>query len=244
VKSFLKKPLLPMLILAVLIAAGAFLLLTNGGRDGGSVRTSAEKKGLTVIVDAGHGGADGGAVSITGEKESAVNIDIATRLDHILAFFGTRVVMTRTTEELDYSENATTIRAKKAEDQNRRLQLINTTENAVLLSIHQNTYPDGGPFGAQVLYAPTNGSQEFAVYMQKLLIGALNKQNRRTAAQAPANVLLMNHIKCPAVLVECGFLSNAAEEQLLMSDAYRTKIAAVVAAGYLYNRENLTIVSN
>ena len=145
--------------------------------------------------------------------------------------------MTRTTEDLDYSEGSDTIREKKVEDQRRRLALINSTEHAVLLSIHQNTYPSGGPYGAQVLYAPTAGSKEFAERVQLLLVGALNNQNRRAAAQVPDSLLLMNHIKCPALLIECGFLSNPTEEKLLMTGDYRLKIAAVIAAGYLQHRE-------
>lgn len=136
-------------------------------------RPEAERR-RTVIVDAGHGGADGGAVSPSGLLESSVNLDIARRLELILAFFGTDVVMTRTEQTLIYSEKATTIRAKKVEDQKRRLTLINSTPNAVLISIHQNNFPDGGPFGAQVLYAPTDGSKAFAECMQQLLITALN----------------------------------------------------------------------
>lgn len=125
------------------------------------------------------------------------------------------------------------------EDQKKRLQLINSTDNAVLISIHQNKFPDGSPFGAQVLFSPTNGSEEFAKYMQTLLISSLNSKNRRSASKVPNNILLMNHIKCPAILIECGFLSNSWEEKLLMTDAYRLKIAAVIAAGFLDNEQTL-----
>ncbi len=201
--------------------------------------TGAERTGLTLVIDAGHGGTDGGAVSLTGVKESEINLEIALKLEQIMAFYGVRTLMTRTSEALDYSEKADSIREKKVEDQNRRLQLINGTENAVLLSIHQNIYPEGSPFGAQVLYAETEGSKELAEYMQKVLIGALNANNRRAASRVPKSVMLLNHIKCPAILIECGFLSNAEEERLLRSDTYRLKIAAVIAAGYLANQPNL-----
>jgi N-acetylmuramoyl-L-alanine amidase len=230
---------------AIVIIVGLLLALcmpdvTRRGGDHAYVKTSAEKGRPTVIIDAGHGGADGGAVSPSGITESTVNLDVAGRLDSILAFFGTHTVMTRTSEQLDYSEKADTIREKKAEDQARRLKLINTTPNAVLLSIHQNIYPGRGPFGAQVLYAPAQGSKALAEAMQKLLIDALNKANRRTASKVPDSVLLMNHCTCPAVLIECGFLSNPDEENLLRTDAYRLKVAAVIAAGYLAYKNLLT----
>jgi N-acetylmuramoyl-L-alanine amidase len=227
---------------ALRLFVAAFLissLLTTTASAGGSFNTPGVSQRPTVIIDAGHGGADGGASSSSGLLESTVNLDIAKRLELVLAFFGTKVVMTRTEETLEYSEKATTIRAKKAEDQKRRLNLINGTPNAVLISIHQNTYPSASPFGAQVLYAPTDGSKELGESMQQLLIAALNPANRRTAAKIPDSILLMNNIKCPAVLIECGFLSNASEEQLLRTDNYRLKLAVVIGAGILYNRDNL-----
>jgi N-acetylmuramoyl-L-alanine amidase len=193
-----------------------------------------------LIIDAGHGGADGGAVSLTGIEESEINLDIALKLDQIMGFYGVRAIMTRETEELDYSEKAHTIREKKVEDQNRRLQLINGTERAVLISIHQNIFPDGSPFGAQVLYATTAGSKEFSEYMQKSLIGALNPSNRRAASRVPKSVMLFSHINCPAILIECGFLSNVEEERLLKTENYRLKIASVIAAGYLVNQNTLS----
>ncbi|SHH49776.1 N-acetylmuramoyl-L-alanine amidase [Sporobacter termitidis DSM 10068] len=243
-RRLFKKALPTLVIVIVFMAAGIYFFIRGGAHDGTAIKASAVKGDLTVIVDAGHGGADGGAVSLSGVKESAVNIDIATRLDLILGFFGTHVEMTRTSENLEYSEKSDTIRQKKAEDQSRRLKQINSAQNAVLISIHQNIYPSSGPFGAQVLYAPTNGSKEFGAAMQQLLIDALNPKNKRTADEAPDNILLMNHITCPALLIECGFLSNPEEEKLLMTDTYRTKIAAVIAAGYLANRENLVDINS
>lgn len=203
------------------------------------VGTSLESTELTLIIDAGHGGADGGAVSISGTKESEINLDIGVKLDQIMGFFGVQTIMTRNSETLEYSQKSDTIREKKAEDQQNRLQLINRIKNAVLISIHQNIFPDESPFGAQVLFAPTNGSKEFAEYMQALLINTLNPHNRRSASKVPNNILLMKHCSCTAILIECGFLSNPQEEKLLNTDAYRLKIATAIAAGYLDNQDTL-----
>lgn len=194
----------------------------------------------TLIIDAGHGGMDGGAVSPSGVKESVINLEIALKLDQIMGFYGVRTVMTRSTEALDYSDKAHTIREKKVEDQKKRINLINATENAVLISIHQNNFPDGSPFGAQVLYAATPGSEEFSENMQKSLINALNPLNKRQAARVPKSVLIFSQIRCPAILIECGFLSNREEEKLLRTDTYRLKVAAVIAAGYLSNKNALS----
>lgn len=243
-KTNIKKMCFLFIIITLITAVSIFASSFQKGTSGNVVRTSMENTGLTLIIDAGHGGEDGGAVSLSGIKESEINLQIATKLDQIMGFFGIHTIMTRSTEDLDYSDKAHTIREKKVEDQNKRLQLINGTENAVLISIHQNKFPDGSPFGAQVLFSSTNGSKEFAEFMQKLLISTLNSKNRRSASKVPSNILLMNHIKCPAILIECGFLSNTVEEKLLMTDAYRLKIAAVIAAGFLNNQDSLIDINS
>ena len=223
----------------IIIILCFFVPVVQKGMSEKAVGTFTDQADTVLIIDAGHGGADGGAVSLSGAKESEINLQVALKLDQIMGFYGVQTVLTRATETLDYTEKAHTIRAKKVEDQNRRLQLINTTENAVLISIHQNIFPDGRPFGAQVLFAATDGSKDFAEYMQKSLIDALNVRNRRAASRVPKSVMLLNHIKCPAILVECGFLSNTQEERLLRTDTYQQKIAGVIAAGYLSSQNKL-----
>jgi N-acetylmuramoyl-L-alanine amidase len=198
-----------------------------------------DKHNRIVIIDAGHGGMDGGAVSPSGLYESTINLEIARKLELILAFFGTAAVMTRTEETLIYSEGADTIHKKKVEDTKRRIELVNATPNAVLLSIHQNIYPSGGPFGSQVLYAKTDGSKLLAENIQQLLITTLNPKNRRKAAGIPSSVMLLNRVSCPAILIECGFLSNTEEERLLQSDSYQLKLAAVIASGYATSEASL-----
>ena len=237
-KRFLKKG---SFILPALMAAAVFVLFISSPLDEAEIPAvaNADSEYFTVIIDAGHGGEDGGAVSPSGVKESELNLDIAEKLDQILAFCGVRTVMTRTSEVIEYSTDSNTIREKKAEDQKRRLTMIRSFDNALLISIHQNNYPSSGPFGAQVFYAPTDNSKELAEYMQQLLVTSLNPKNRRTAVQIPSSIMLLNNVSCPAVLIECGFLSNSDEERLLKTDSYRLKLATVIAAGYLYSTESL-----
>ena len=229
-------------IVPALLAAAVFLLFIFSPLDEVSFTTATDvvPAAFTVVVDAGHGGEDGGAVSLTGMHESGLNLDIAEKLELIFAFYSVPTVMTRTSEMLEYSEKANTIREKKVEDQKRRLALINALDQPLLISIHQNNYPSAGPFGAQVFYAPTNGSKELSETMQQLLVDSINPQNRRTAVMIPSSIMLMNNVSCPAVLVECGFLSNPEEERLLRTESYRLKLAAVIAAGYIYSQESLT----
>ena len=189
-------------------------------------------EGGVLIVDAGHGGLDGGASTAGGVTESTINLEIAEKLAFLARFFGVETVMTRTAEELDYPDEAGTVRQKKVWDQKRRIALIKGTENAVLISIHQNKFPDPRPRGSQALYGKTEGSKELGEITHAMLNEKLNPENRRVAAPISEKIYLMRSIDCPAVLVECGFLSNAGEAALLCDGGYQTKLAAVLLASY------------
>lgn len=194
---------------------------------------------LNIIIDPGHGGEDGGAVSPTGTRESEVNLDISLKTRDILGLFGIIPTLTRDSENIDYPDSADTIHERKVADQKARLELINSTDNAVLISIHQNKFSGTQPFGAETLYAPTNGSMEFAESLQSSLLEHLNPDNYRTAGKISDSIYLMNNINCPGILVECGFLSNPQEDALLKTAEYRLKIAAVITSGYFTNENDL-----
>ena len=199
----------------------------------------AQAEGLRLIIDPGHGGADGGAVSVTGVEESEINLAIALRLEALAALYGLPTQMTRRTADLDYPADATTIRAKKVADTRARVELINTTPNAVVISIHQNTYDGPGASGPQVLFARTEASEAFAQIMQDTLTAGLGLERPRTPTKVPAGVFIMNHIDSPAILVECGFLSNPREEERLRTETYQLKLAGILLAGYIQSIELL-----
>ena len=190
----------------------------------------------TLILDAGHGGADGGAVSVTGTSESALNLAITLKLEALAELYGIAPVLTRQSEDIDYPEDAKTIHAKKVADTKAREALIGSFDDAVLVSIHQNKYTTSQPRGSQVFYAPAEGSQALAEGVQKALQG-VSEDNRRGVVQIGKDVYLMNHIACPGVLVECGFVSNPAEARLLEDPAYQLKLAAAVLGGVLQGLE-------
>ena len=217
-----------------------FIVLRSGGAR--NVFNPYSDNGLVLIIDAGHGGDDSGAVSPGGMYESDVNLAVAERMEYIAAFFGVQTVMTRRTPEIEYSQASTTIRERKTEDQHTRLDLLRSIPNAVFLSIHQNEFSSPEPFGGQALYAGTTGSEELGKALQELMVTHLIPGNRRNAERISETIFLMNNIDCPAVLVECAFLSNAAEEALLETDSYRTKIATVITAGFLQKRAALESV--
>ncbi len=187
----------------------------------------------TLVIDAGHGGEDGGASTEDGVRESLINIEIAQKLNAVAGLLGIETVMTRETEEISYPEEADTIAKKKVFDQKSRVSLINSVDDAVLISIHQNKYPDSRPSGAQALYGKTEGSLELGELTHQNLTTFLCPDNRRVAAPISDNIYLLKNVMCPSVLVECGFLSNAEEALLLQTKDYQIKLAIVLAASFI-----------
>lgn len=185
-----------------------------------------------LIIDAGHGGLDGGAVSVTGRCESEINLAIATKIEDLADLFGAEHIMTRTSETLDYPESADSIRDKKLWDQKQRVQLINEADHGILISVHQNTYPDPRPCGAEVYYGTADGSDRLATQTQQNLVQFLCPENRRVAAPISKKIYLLRQVSCPAILVECGFLSNAAEAAKLEHNEYQIAIAVLLMGSY------------
>lgn len=141
--------------------------------------------------------------------ESGINLAIAQDLDALLRFLGCETRMTRTEDAAIYSDGARTLREKKASDLKNRVALVNETPNAVLLSIHQNSLPASRRVhGAQAFHARTEGSEALAESVQVALNAAVNPGNEKSRKVIDKSVYLMKNISCPAVLVECGFLSQ------------------------------------
>jgi len=186
-----------------------------------------------LIIDPGHGGEDGGAVAADGTRESEINLAVALKMDALCGFLGIESTMTRESEVLDYPKSANTIRAKKIADQKARIELINSASNAVLISVHQNTYPNAKPSGGQALYGKADGSQKLAELIQNNMSLNIDYDNNRGAAKISDDIYLMKKAECPAVLIECGFMSNPAELELLKTEEYQAKLAAVFVASYI-----------
>lgn len=181
-----------------------------------------------IIIDAGHGGVDGGATSYSGVLESAYNLSIAKRLNDLMQFMGYHTKMVRT-EDISVYTAGESIAQKKSSDLKERVRMVNEEENGLLISIHQNHYSDERYKGAQVFYAKTNRSQELAKTLQSAFAATINPGSKREIKKC-SGVYLMEHIKRPGVLVECGFLSNPSEDALLKTPEYQKKISCVIAA--------------
>jgi len=228
-----------------LVAALLFMTLSGiyfyatGQRFRTVMGAGTETEYLLLIIDPGHGGMDGGATSLTGVEERELNLEIAQRLEALAALYGIPTEMTRRTADIDYPEDANTIRQKKVADTRARVELINGAANAVVISIHQNIYDGPNASGPQVLFANTAASEEFGLHMQEALTQALSLTRPRPPIQVRQGVYIMNHIDTPAILVECGFLSNPEEEAALRTEAYQIRLASALLSGYIRSLELL-----
>lgn len=221
---------LPAFFVFYFVVMAAFLGITVAGSK--AVTVMAENKPIernhTIIIDAGHGGIDGGATSCTGVLESELNLSIALRLNDLMHLLGYETVMIRTTDVSVYTEG-NTIASQKVSDLKERVRIVNSTENGLLLSIHQNTFSDGRYSGGQIFYSNDAQSKLLAQKIQENLVAALNPGSNRKAKQA-SGVYLMEHIERTGILIECGFLSNPQEEAKLRSQEYQNDLCCVIAA--------------
>lgn len=189
-----------------------------------------------IVIDPGHGGEDGGAISCSGLPESQYNLEISLRLKELLNLLGYKTKMTRT-NDISIYKKGDTLAQKKVSDLKERVKIINETENGILLSIHQNYFTDGRYNGAQVFYPKTEGSEELAKQLQDQFRSVLNPGSHRQAKRS-SGVYLMEHIQCPGILIECGFISNTMEDNNLRNPEYQKKLCSVIAtatARYLSN---------
>lgn len=181
-----------------------------------------------IVIDAGHGGMDCGAISCTGVYESQINLQISLKLQDLMHLLGIQTVMIRDTDRSVYTDGST-IAAKKVSDIKERIRIVNTTPNALLVSIHQNNFQDAKYAGAQLFYNSQPESKLLAEKLQTAFRENLNPSNKRQIKKT-SGVYLMEHINCTGVLIECGFLSNPQEESKLRDEGYQKAICCVIAA--------------
>ena len=188
-----------------------------------------------VILDAGHGGEDGGASGADGTLEKELNLSVTTILADLLRAEGITVVMTRDSDRMLYDPLSDHEGKKKMLDLRERLEIARRTDaenegaEVLFISIHMNAYPDESVHGFQVWYSPNAPeSEQLAEAIQASARRLLDPQNHRKIKKAGTNIYLMNRISVPAVLVECGFLSNPDECARLKEESYQKKIAEAI----------------
>ena len=186
----------------------------------------------TIIVDAGHGGEDGGTQSSAGVLEKDINLAISFKVGTILRLMGYTVVYTRSEDKLQYGADAIKQRQKKVSDIHYRMSIMDTYPDAVFLSIHQNYYTESKYYGAQVFYSKNNdASKAIAESIQTTIRELLQNDNARQIKPCGTDVYLLYNTKSPAVMVECGFMSNSGEALLLSDSEYQKKLSLAIVAG-------------
>lgn len=176
----------------------------------------------TVVIDPGHGGADCGAVGVNGILEKDINLKLGTLLAAEFENAGYKVMLTRSEDiMLEDTKNAHT--TKKSSDLTARTQAAE--EGNLFISIHMNKFPEEKYRGAQVYYSENDpASERLAQILQSCIKSALQPDNNREI-KSGAGLYLLDRIYCPAVIVECGFLSNRGEAEMLSDDAYLREMA-------------------
>lgn len=175
-----------------------------------------------IVIDSGHGGTDPGKIGINGTLEKDVNLKIAYKLKKLLEEQGVEVVMTRETGE--------GLADSKADDMKKRIDIINKEMPILCVSIHQNSYSDEMIKGAQVFYyTHSKKGEQVAELLQQELLKIDTDNTRQKKANDTYYVLKKSEV--PTVIIECGFLSNRKEAELLSTDEYQQKMAEAIASG-------------
>lgn len=213
-------------IIASLLLIAVFAFTFQKASLGPTVQTvSLPVSGKVIVLDAGHGKPDEGAQSSSGTTEAETNLKIALKVQSLLEQSGATVILTRSDENAIYDLDKNTLREKKISDIHNRVKIGNESSADIFVSIHLNKIPQQQYWGWQCFYKQNNEkSITLAKSLQSNLNEAIQKENKRVAMKLDT-VYIMKHVEIPISIVECGFLSNPEEEQLLLSDNYQDKLA-------------------
>ncbi len=224
-----------MIILTVILIC--FCVIMYSAFSNIAVRTSADRAAYPkpyIVIDAGHGGEDGGAEA-GGALEKDINLAIADKLADMLRLCGCYVTEIRDEDISVYDRaSADTLREKKVSDLNKRVETLNASPDNIAVSIHQNKFENSAYSGAQIFYS-VNDSKSFllAEAIRRSVVGLLQPENTRELKPAGSDIFLLDKAQIPAVIVECGFLSNDEERSKLLDEGYQSDMAYSVAMGVL-----------
>ena len=186
------------------------------------------------MANSAHGGFDGGAVAQDGTIEKDINLNIALSLEKMLKQSGFEVIMTRTEDTSTEDNSGDKIPSKKKSDLRNRLLLMEKYENAVFVSIHLNKFTTSAASGSQIFYSGNeDNSKILGELIQNSIISKLQKDNTRVNKKATSSTYILHNATIPAVLVECGFLSNSSDLKLLKNKEYQNKMAFCIYCGIL-----------
>ena len=221
------------LILALILISLCIVMISSFSNI--AVHTSAEPAVPlpTIIIDAGHGGEDGGAEA-GGILEKDINLAISNRVADLLRLSGYHVVEVRDSDISVYTEGASSLREKKKSDLQNRVAIFNSDSRNIVVSIHQNKFENPKYSGAQLFYSSNNeNSRGLAESIRTAVVMLLQKDNTRELKPAGEDIYILDQAEVPAVIVECGFLSNEAERAKLIDSDYQSEMAFAIAMGIL-----------
>lgn len=187
-----------------------------------------------VIIDAGHGGEDGGAIGNNGAYEKDINLVIAQKLNSKLKSLGIRSVLTRDSDILLYDKTSDYEGKKKKLDLLARKEFAEEYENAIFISIHQNSFPKKQYRGFQVYYSPNAPeSKLLSLLIENSVKSSLQPDHTRPSKEGDSSIYLLDKLYCPSVLIECGFISNPEECSLLCQESYQNALCDSISDGII-----------
>lgn len=226
----MKESIISIILATVLI----FTILTFDRARNASSKVLTTCDAPVIIIDAGHGGEDGGAVANDNTVEKDINLSISLKTNEILSLFGFKTHMVRETDKLIYDDAATTIRQKKNSDLHNRHKIMNEYDNCLYLSIHQNKFEDSRIWGAQTFYSPNDEkSPVLAEFIQSAIKSLIQPDNTRVIKKTGTSVFVIYNATKPAVMVECGFVSNPQELNKLKDDKYQNEMSFSISNGII-----------
>ncbi|MFP4697390.1 MAG: N-acetylmuramoyl-L-alanine amidase CwlD [Eubacteriales bacterium] len=229
-----KKSEITIIVLAIILV----LLVTNLLlKNWVSAFNKFEKEKRIIVIDPGHGGRDPGKVAVNDALEKDINLQISLKIKEYLEQNDAEVIMIRESDRGLYKESDSN---KKRADLNKRAQIIRESNADVVVSIHQNSFGEPQYKGAQVFYYSNSiEGKKLAEYIQSDIARVADSSNKRNI-KANDQYFILRETPCPAVIVECGFLSNWEEANLLITEDYQDKIAWSIYMGinkYINSKE-------
>lgn len=184
----------------------------------------------TVVIDAGHGGNDPGKIGINKALEKEINLKIAYKLKEFLESSDVKVVLTRKDDNGLYSAAD---RNKKMADLQQRCKIIEESNADIVISIHQNSFPQESVKGAQVFYYQKSEKGKLLAQIIQEEFTVMSGAEKKRDAKANSSYFLLLNVTPPIVIVESGFLTNKAEADLLTTDEYQEKVAWTIHMGVM-----------
>lgn len=234
-KFFITRKILPVLLLGITLACFLWQTkeaITTINFHADLFEKQDKNRNEVILLDAGHGGEDGGAVGINGVHEKDINFAITLTVKEKLESEGFQVILTRGEDSLIGDNSLGSIAERKRSDTQKRLKLIEEYPECTFISIHQNHFSESKYSGAQVFYSKNNeSSAKLAEDIRSEIVGQTQPENKRENKAAEKNIYILHNTTVPAVLVECGFISNQNEANLLIQSEYQEKMAEAICDG-------------